>query len=122
VSVAEGAQPWPTEIRVSEAGRTLNVSYDDGRADALSAELLRVESPSAEVQGHTPDQKVLVAGKKDVSIRGVEPVGSYAVRLIFSDGHTTGIFTWGYLRGLAERRDDLWTRYLNDLAKKGLTR
>ncbi|MGQ4272510.1 gamma-butyrobetaine hydroxylase-like domain-containing protein [Terrihabitans sp. B22-R8] len=118
----EEAQPWPVEIRLIDDQRALRVTYDDGREDVVEAEYLRVESPSAEVQGHSPDQKVVVAGKKDVTISRIEPIGSYAVRLGFSDGHSTGIYTWSYLRGLVDRRDQIWTGYLNALAEKGLTR
>jgi DUF971 family protein len=115
-------QPWPTEIKVIDGGRTLQVSYDDGRTDRIEAEYLRVESPSAEVQGHSPDQKVVVPGKRDVAIRNVHPVGSYAVRLEFSDGHSTGIYTWSYLRGLEDRRDLVWGKYLTALEERNLSR
>jgi DUF971 family protein len=113
---------WPTEIRLGRDRSSLILSYGDGRRDVLDAEYLRVESPSAEVQGHTPDQKVIVAGKKAVAITAVDAVGSYAVRLTFSDGHSTGIFTWPYLRKLADERDKLWGGYLEALAARGLTR
>ncbi len=92
---------WPTDIVVSGKGRVLEVAYDDGRKIRLTAEKLRVESPSAEVQGHSPSQKVIVRGKENVAIVGAEPVGNYAVRLIFDDGHETGLYTWDYLRKLA---------------------
>jgi len=120
----EGAETvrWPVEIRVKAAERRLDVSFDDGRTFRLPAELLRVESPSAEVQGHGGKQKRIVAGKRDVGIRGVEPVGSYAVRLLFDDGHDTGIFTWSYLYELGERQDEIWQRYLDALAERGLSR
>lgn len=116
------AQAWPTEIRISADHKTLSVTYDDGRSDTLRAEFLRVESPSAEVQGHTPSQKVIIGGKREVTITGAVPVGAYAARLTFNDGHSTGIFTWDYLRRLAENHDSLWTTYLNALAERGLTR
>ncbi len=92
---------WPTDIAVTNKGRILEVAFDDGNTIRLTAERLRVESPSAEVQGHSPSQKVTVRGKENVAIVGAEPVGNYAVRLIFDDGHDTGLFTWDYLRKLA---------------------
>jgi DUF971 family protein len=102
--------------------RVLHVSFDDGTAYALPAEYLRVESPSAEVQGHNPGQKQTVAGRRHVGIIGIEPVGHYAVRLIFDDLHDTGIFSWTYLRELGEEQDRRWTAYLDALAAKGLSR
>lgn len=93
---------WVTAITLKNAGRTLHVTFDDGSATALTATLLRVESPSAEVQGHGPGQKVTVTGKENVSITDVQPVGNYAVRLIFDDGHDTGLFTWDYLHKLGK--------------------
>ena len=92
------------------------------RKDRLDAEYLRVESPSAEVQGHSRDQKVTVSGKKNVTITAVEPVGTYAVRLTFSDGHSTGIYPWTYLRKLADEHETIWGNYLESLAAKGLSR
>ncbi|HEX3575658.1 MAG TPA: DUF971 domain-containing protein [Rhodopila sp.] len=112
----------PTEIRLDRATRVLHVSFDDGTAYALPAEYLRVESPSAEVQGHNPGQKQTVAGRRHVGIIGIEPVGHYAVRLIFDDLHDTGIFSWTYLRELGEEQDRRWTAYLDALAAKGLSR
>lgn len=100
----------------------LTVSFDDGGDFALSAEYLRVLSPSSEVQGHSRDQRVTVPGKKDVAIAAIDPVGNYAVRLTFSDGHNTGIFSWGYFRRLGEKRETLWREYLGELVAKGLTR
>ena len=88
---------WPTEIRLEPGKRTLHVAYDDGQAVAIPAERLRVESPSAEVQGHGPGQKITVTGKENVTITAIQPVGNYAVRLVFDDGHATGIYTWDYL-------------------------
>ena len=114
--------PWPTEIRVRRAERRLEVDFDDGVTAALPAELLRVESPSAEVQGHGPSQKKIVPGKRQVGIEAVEPVGNYAVRIRFDDGHETGIFTWLYLRELHEHEDAIWQRYLDALAEKGWLR
>jgi len=92
---------WPTDINVKDEGRRLEVVYDDGVTAENSAERLRVESPSAEVQGHRPDQKVTLTGKQNVRIVDIEQVGNYAIRLVFDDGHNTGIYTWEYLRKLA---------------------
>jgi DUF971 family protein len=92
---------WPTDITAMEGGHVLEVAFDDGRTIRLTAERLRVESPSAEVQGHSPSQKRTVTGKERVAIVGVEPIGNYAVKIIFDDGHDTGIYTWEYLRKLA---------------------
>jgi DUF971 family protein len=116
------ADPWPTELRLDKEKRVLTVTFDDGRSFALRAELLRVLSPSAEVQGHSEAQRVTVAGKKDVGIVGIEPVGNYAARIVFDDGHDTGLFVWEYLRELGEHRDARWQSYLKDLAAKGLSR
>jgi DUF971 family protein len=116
------ADPWPTELRLDKEKRVLTVTFDDGRSFALPAELLRVLSPSAEVQGHSEAQRVTVAGKKDVGIVGIEPVGNYAARIVFDDGHDTGLFVWEYLRELGEHRDARWQSYLKDLAAKGLSR
>jgi DUF971 family protein len=112
----------PTEIRFDRAERVLHVTYSDGAAFALPAEYLRVESPSAEVQGHSPDQKVTVGGKRMVTITGIEPVGNYAVRLIFGDKHDSGLFSWTYLRELGEQHDRRWAAYLRELAARGLDR
>ena len=112
----------PTEIRLDRATRVLHVSFDDGTDFALPAEYLRVESPSAEVQGHNPGQKQTVAGRRHVGIIGIEPVGHYAVRLIFDDLHDTGIFSWDYLRELGEQQDRKWAAYLDALASRGLSR
>lgn len=115
-------QPWPTEIRLSKDRRQLTITYDRGPGDTLSAELLRVYSPSAEVQGHSPEQRRTVSGKREVSIAAIDPVGRYAVRLTFSDGHNTGLYSWGYLRKLGAEHEALWAAYLADLADKGLSR
>src|SRR5712691_12822518 len=114
--------PWPTEIKVDKDRRLLEVTCDNGARFELSAELLRVLSPSAEVQGHSPEQRVTVPGKQEVRIARVEPVGNYAVRIVFDDGHDTGLYTWEYLRELGEHRDARWQGYLDDLAGKRLTR
>ncbi|MCB1446594.1 MAG: DUF971 domain-containing protein [Rhizobiaceae bacterium] len=113
---------WPTGIRVSKDRRTLTVSFDDGAAYALSAEMLRVLSPSAEVQGHGPGQKLTVPGKCNVAIASVQPTGNYAVRIGFDDGHDTGIYTWTYLHELGERGEQLFADYERELAEKGLSR
>ena len=113
---------WPTEIKLDPEKRTLTVGFDDGKSFALPAELLRVLSPSAEVQGHSPEQRITVPGKKNVSILRLEPVGNYAVRIVFDDGHDTGLFVWSYLRELGENREARWQAYLADLAAKGLSR
>jgi DUF971 family protein len=102
---------WPTELRVQEQGRKLLVTYDSGESHQLSAEYLRVESPSAEVKGHGPGQEQLVWGKRNVTISKAEPVGSYAIRLIFSDGHSTGLFTWNYLAKLGREHEEIWKAY-----------
>ena len=116
------ADPWPTELRLDKDKRVLSVSFDDGTSYALPAELLRVLSPSAEVQGHSEAQRVTVAGKKNVGIVRLEPVGNYAVRIVFDDGHDTGLFVWEYLRELGENRETRWQSYLQDLAAKRLSR
>jgi DUF971 family protein len=116
------AEPWPTELKLAKDKRTLTVTYDDGRSFELPAELLRVLSPSAEVQGHSEDQRVTVAGKKNVAILRLDPVGNYAVRIVFDDGHDTGLYVWSYLRELGENRAERWRAYLADLGAKHLTR
>lgn len=98
------ASPWPIELRVDKARQILNMSFDDGMSKIVTSEKLRVESPSAEVQGHTPSQKVHVVGKENVKIMNIEPVGHYAVRITFDDGHNTGIYTWKYLYELGENK------------------
>ena len=111
-----------TEIVLDRARRTLRVRFDDGADASLSAEYLRVESPSAEVQGHGPHQKQTVAGKRSVAITAIEPVGHYAVRLLFDDGHDTGLYSWSYLHELGQEYDKRWMKYLQELADKGLRR
>lgn len=115
-------RPWPTELRLSEKGRLLVVSFSDGTRFDLRAEYLRVESPSAEVQGHGAGQKKLVSRKSDVSITNIEPVGNYAARLLFSDGHDSGLFTWDYLHELGREFDGKWAEYLARLTEAGLAR
>lgn len=112
----------PSELRVSKDRALLTVTFPDEPPCALTAELLRVTSPSAEVQGHSPDQRVTVPGKKAVTILAIEPVGNYAVRIVFDDGHATGIYTWDYLRTLGREREARWQAYLEELAGKGLGR
>jgi len=120
--VNEDKKPWPTEIRLQKDRRGLVVRFDDGADFQLPAEFLRVLSPSAEVQGHSRDQRVTVPGKIDVAITAVDPVGNYAVRLTFNDGHNTGLYSWTYLRKLGEERESLWGEYLAELKSKGLER
>ncbi len=114
--------PTPTEIRLDRAAKTLHVTFDDGFACALPAELLRVESPSAEVQGHNPGQKQIVAGRRHVNVIAIEPVGHYAVRLVFDDLHDSGIYSWDYLADLGRNREKIWSAYLDALASRGLSR
>jgi DUF971 family protein len=113
---------WPVELRLKQAEKRLEIDFDDGRSFSLPAELLRVESPSAEVQGHGASQKQIVAGRRHVGIIALEPVGNYAIRIKFDDLHDTGIFSWQYLRELGENQDRLWQEYLQALAAKGLDR
>ena len=117
-----GNAVWPTELVVKRAERALQIAFDDGSSFDLSAEYLRTQSPSAEVQGHSPDQKQTVAGRRHVGIIGIEPVGHYAVRLVFDDLHDTGIFSWDYLAELGRNRDRIWGAYMNALAARGLSR
>ena len=114
--------PTPTEIRLKRVERMLEIAFDDGERFALPAEYLRVESPSAEVQGHGPGQKVVVAGRREVGIMRIEPVGHYAIRIIFDDLHDTGIYSWDFLYALSREHDVRWADYLNALASKGLSR
>ena len=113
---------WPMEIRVKTEEKRLEIDFDNGEGFSIPAELLRVESPSAEVQGHGPSQKTTVAGRRHVNIIGVEPVGNYAVRIRFDDLHDTGLFSWGYLYELGSRQDQLWEDYLTRLEEQGLSR
>jgi len=122
MSAALGAGHWPVEIRLKRAERALEIDFDDGKRFRYPAELLRVESPSAEVQGHGPSQKQIVAGRAHVGIMELEPVGNYAIRIKFDDLHDTGIFSWAYLYELGEKSETLWAQYLAALAAKGLSR
>jgi DUF971 family protein len=117
-----GAAPWPVELRLKQAEKLLEISFDDGSRYSLPAEYLRVESPSAEVQGHGPGQKTLVPGRAHVGIIGLEPVGNYAVRITFDDLHDTGIYSWAYLRQLGVEHERRWRDYLDGLAAHGLSR
>lgn len=113
---------WPKELRVSKDRKSLAVTFDNGESYDLSAELLRVASPSAEVQGHSPEQRVTVPGKLNVEIAKVEPIGNYAVRITFDDMHDTGLFSWDYLIDLGRNKDVRWQAYLDELTEKGLAR
>lgn len=112
----------PTEIRVHQTSRVMEITFADGKTFALSFEFLRVHSPSAEVRGHGPGQEVLQTGKRNVDIATVDPVGNYAIQPHFSDGHASGIFSWDYLRDLGVRRDELWDKYLKQLRQAGASR
>ena len=114
--------PVPTEIKLHQKSRRLEISYSDGKRFELSHEFLRVYSPSAEVRGHGPGQEVLQTGKKEVEIRELEPVGSYAIQPHFSDGHNTGIYSWSYLYDLGQRQEKLWQQYLDKLQAAGASR
>lgn len=114
--------PAPTELRVSKDRKLLTVTFAGEPPASLPSEMLRVLSPSAEVQGHSPEQRVTVPGKRDVTILKVEPVGNYAVRITFDDMHDTGIFTWTYLHELGHEKESRWQAYLDELDEKGLSR
>ena len=118
-----GAQePFASELRLNPQKSELSITFTDGTAGRLSAELLRVISPSAEVQGHSPSERKLVPGKRNVTIRAIEPVGNYAVRLVFSDGHDTGLYSWLYLYEITHRKEELWNGYIQELAAAGASR
>lgn len=114
--------PQPAEIRVRRASAQLEVDFDDGTQAVLPAEYLRVESPSAEVQGHSPNERKLISGKRAVNIAAVEPVGNYAIRIRFTDGHDSGIFSWSLLRQLGQEQPERWRAYLDALAAAGRNR
>ena len=120
--MASTVQHWPTELRLQAGGRILAVLFEDGARFDLPAEYLRVQSPSAEVQGHSPAERKTVEGKRNVAIQAVDPVGNYAVKLRFDDGHDTGLFTWSYLHELGETHPTTWAAYLDDLRAKNLSR
>ncbi len=115
-------EPVPAEIRLKKQSRVLALTYADGASYELSAEYLRVHSPSAEVRGHGPGQEVLQTGKEEVGIVEIDPVGHYAIRLVFDDGHDTGLYTWQYLYELASERDARWRAYLDRLEAAGYAR
>ena len=117
-----GTKHWPVEIRLKKAEKLLEVEFDDGTSFRYPAEYLRVESPSAEVQGHGPGQKQIVGGRRHVGILALEPVGHYAIRISFDDLHDTGIYTWRYLYGLGKHADELFAAYLRALEERGLSR
>ena len=116
------SRPWPTELRLAKDRKTLTISFDTGERFALEAEYLRVMSPSAEVQGHSPAERKTVGGKRQVAILEVHPIGNYAVRLVFDDMHSTGIYSWEYFADLGRNRERRWQGYLDELASKGLSR
>jgi len=116
------AEHWPTELRLHKDRKTLTVTFGGGASFDLSAEYLRVKSPSAEVQGHAPEERKTVGGKKNVMILEVQPVGNYAVRLVFDDMHSTGIYSWDYLHELGTNREAYWRDYLDELAAKNMSR
>ena len=116
------SQPSPTELRLSKDRKNLSIAFDNGERFDLAAEYLRVKSPSAEVQGHAPDERKTVPGKRDVIILEVHPIGNYAARLVFDDLHSTGIYSWDYFVDLGRNRDSHWQDYLDELAVKGLSR
>lgn len=120
--MTDSTKPWPTELRLSKDKKQLAVSFDNGESHEYAAEYLRVCSPSAEVQGHSPSQRKTVPGKRDVGIMKIEPVGNYAVRIHFDDLHSSGIFSWDYFIKLAGERETLWGGYLKELEEKGLSR
>lgn len=114
--------PRPTEIKLHQKSRILEIAFDDGSRFSLPCEYLRVFSPSAEVRGHGPGQEVLQVGKRDVEIKEIEPVGNYAVKLAFSDGHDTGLYSWEYLHELGEKQESSWKSYLARLEAAGASR
>lgn len=115
-------KPHPSSINLHQQSRVLEIEYDDGAKFELPCEYLRVFSPSADVKGHGPGQEVLQVGKENVNIKEIEPVGNYAIKLIFDDGHCTGLYTWDYLYELGEAKENYWIDYLNALKKAGHTR
>jgi DUF971 family protein len=115
-------RPWPTELRLAKDRKSLTVAFDSGERFTFPAEYLRVKSPSAEVQGHAPDERKTVPGKREVMILEVQPVGNYAVRLVFDDLHSTGIYSWDYFAEIGRNHDRYWQDYLEELAAKNLSR
>src|SRR3982751_477848 len=118
----DNATPIPTEIKLHQGSRKLEIAFNDGRRFELPYEFLRVYSPSAEVRGHGPGQEVLQVGKKNIEVKGIEPVGSYAVQLTFSDGHDTGLYSWDYLYDLGQNQSELWARYMDRMQAAGASR
>src|SRR5271166_4057424 len=119
---ATAAAPWPIELRLHKDRKTLSIAFDNGESFDLAAEYLRVRSPSAEVQGHSPDERKTIGGKRNVTILELHTIGNYAVRPVFDDLHSTGIFSWDYLLTLGRNRERYWQDYLGELAAKGLAR
>lgn len=113
---------WPKEIRLNSDKNALSVEFEKGGSFEYAAEFLRVLSPSAEVQGHSPDQRVTVPGKSDVLVKAIEPVGNYAIRIVFDDGHDSGLYSWEYLFELGSSYDERWQEYVEELEEKGLSR
>ena len=118
----DSKMPMPTEIKLHQKSRLLEIAFSDGQRFDLPCEFLRVYSPSAEVRGHGPGQEVLQVGKKNVEITDVQPVGSYAVKLVFSDGHDSGLYSWDYLHDLGVNQEELWKQYLERLNEAGANR
>lgn len=114
--------PWPVEVKLKQAQNLLEINFDDASHFQFSAEFLRVHSPSAEVKGHGPGQEVTVAGKRNVTITRLDPVGNYALRIHFDDGHDTGLYTWAYFYEMGQAKDKLWAEYLGRLAAQNLNR
>jgi DUF971 family protein len=122
MSGLDNSTPIPTEIKLHQVSHVLEIAFSDGTRFKLPYEFLRVYSPSAEVRGHGPGQEVLQIGKKNIELKGIEPVGSYAVQLTFSDGHDTGLYSWDYLHELGENYVELWDRYMNRMEAAGASR
>ena len=122
MSGLDASTPIPTEIKLHQGSRVLEIAFANGRAFRFPYEFLRVYSPSAEVRGHGPGQETLQTGKREVTIKEVEPIGHYAIRPTFDDGHDTGIYSWDYLYDLGRRHDELWQRYLERMAAAGASR
>ena len=122
MSAQYGTTHKPTEIRLKKEEKILEVDFDDGKSFALPAEYLRVESPSAEVRGHSPSQKQTIGGRRHVGILELEPVGNYAIKIKFDDLHDTGLYSWDFLYVLGENHDEIWQSYLDELEAKGLSR
>jgi DUF971 family protein len=120
--VVQGTRHWPVELRLKTAEKRLEIDFDDGKSFAYPAEYLRVESPSAELQGHGPGQKQILPGRRHVGMSAIEPVGNYAIRIRFDDGHDTGIYSWSYLYELGAEQEARWRAYLDALAARGLSR